>query len=348
MLSRPVAFVALLIASLAACGSDPKRGEPAPSPEVFTRVLEPTPVGELSLRGTVTSATRLPLAFKTSGVLAGVSVKRGERVRKGQVLATLADQGSSAALRAAEQRRAHARRELGTVTVLVESGSVATAHLERARVEVLAAEAECALAAQAVAGLRLASPVGGTVWQRAVEPGQFVAAGSPALVIDETSRLVIRAAARQDDLPRVRDGGSITVSVGEGAPALAADLLSVAPAPGADGLYEVEVGPRGEGEAAGLVPGAAATVRFESARPATAMRVPSDALVYRDERPLVWVVTGGEGGEGGESRVSGREVDVERYEGRDVVVRAGLRPGERVVTEGGYFFHNGQAVRVAP
>jgi RND family efflux transporter MFP subunit len=337
--SWPGALI-LLLAS-ASCGTRAQSVEPAPAPEVVTRVFEPSAAGALVLRGTVVSATRLALAFKTSGVVASVSAKSGERVQKGQILATLAEGGASASLLAAQQRRDKARGELEVSTDLVASGALAKRQLELARVELRAAEAEYALASEVASGARLTSPVAGTVWRRAVEPGQFVLGGSPAVVIDETSRLVVRASARQADLARVRASGAIVVSAAEGGEALAADLVSVASAPGGDGLYEVEAAPR---EAGSLVPGALATLRFEVGGSPGELRVPSDAIVYRNERPLVWVVEG----EGAGARVVGREVAVERHEGRDVILRSGLQKGERFVVEGGYFFRDGQPVRPAP
>lgn len=78
--------------AIAGCGGQP---EEAAQPETKAKVVEVYTVGQekepaaLSLAGLVEARQDLALSFGTSGKIAAIQVKKGDRVNQGQVLATL-------------------------------------------------------------------------------------------------------------------------------------------------------------------------------------------------------------------------------------------------------------------
>ena len=81
-----------------------------------------------------------------------------------------------------------------------------------------------------------------------------------------------------------------------------------------------------------LRPGASVVLAVRVDEPARALAVPRSAVVELSTRPYVFVQVGGE-------RFEKRPVVVGAAEGDFVRINAGIAPGERVVTRGGFDVH---------
>ncbi|MFN8010527.1 MAG: efflux RND transporter periplasmic adaptor subunit [Holophagaceae bacterium] len=319
-----------------ACGSK-RASAPPPPPAVKSAVVAPAADAPLLLRGTIAADSRLRLGFKTGGILAAVLVKEGDRVAKGQVLARLDPAEAQAQLRAAAAQRDKAKRDWIRADRLATEGALAASARDDARTALEAAEAGLAVAQEAVARMTLSSPATGTVFQRVAEPGESIQAGNPVLLVDETGSLTVKVGVTDRDLRRLRPGQGALLVPEDGSAPVKGRVASLAPTPNpADGLYAVEVKP--EGAPKGWQPGVLIGVRFDGAAADPSIRVPLEALVHRQDRDWVFQVA--------EGRARLVPVVLGRTEGREIVVREGLKGGERVVTEGAYFLQDGQAVRV--
>jgi RND family efflux transporter MFP subunit len=85
--------------------------------------------------------------------------------------------------------------------------------------------------------------------------------------------------------------------------------------------------------------GMSATVALREPSGASIARLPLSALFNQGGGPAMWVIDA-------DGRPALRPVEVESYESRDVLVRAGLNPGDRVVTLGVQKLDAGQRVRI--
>jgi len=116
---------------------------------------------------------------------------------------------SEAAEAAFAVAQAHAA-ELGERLKLLEEGprketiAQARARLEQAR-------AVLALAQTQLDNTRLVAPFAGVVLSHHIEPGEFVAAGTPIVTVAETSKVWLRAYVNQTDLGRVQHGQTVEV-----------------------------------------------------------------------------------------------------------------------------------------
>jgi RND family efflux transporter MFP subunit len=231
------------------------------------------------------------------------------------------------------------RRDDALAEHLASSGAGTTLSRQDARTKLQSAEASLAVANETLQRTRLVAPVSGIVYQRLVEPGEAVNAGAPVLLIDETQRPVVKVGVTDRDLTRLRTGQRARVSV-ETLPAseVSAAISSIAPSPDpTDGQYLVQLTPD---PGAPLRPGTLATVHFEDAQAAT-LQVPLDALVHRRDRDWVAVVEGGDGHQVAHLRA----ITAGRIAGKAATVLLGLRPGERIITEGAAFLRDGQSVQ---
>jgi RND family efflux transporter MFP subunit len=337
MSPRRLLAAGLLPAGLfVACGPKPAP-PPPPPPSVQTMLVAPATDAPLQLRGTIAAQSRLRLGFKTGGILAAVLVQEGDRVARGQVLARLDPAEAQAQLRAALAHREKAKRDWARADRLATEGALAASARDDAKTALEAAEASLAVGQEALARMTLAAPAAGTVFQRLAEPGESIGAGNPVLLVDETGSLTVKVGVTDRDLRRLRMGQEAQLLPEDGSPAVKGRITSLAPTPDpADGLYAAELRPAAP--VRGWQPGSLIGVRFDGAIQDPALRVPLEALVHRQDRDWVFLVQ--------EGRVKLVPVVAGRSEGRGIVVKQGLKGGERVVTEGAYFLQDGQPVRV--
>lgn len=259
--SRSWAVCLLLLAlGLAACGETPER--PAPrAPSVVEQPLETVfaerrlvPVIETAV-GAVRPKTEISVASQVMGRVALVAVRPGQRVEKGQPLVELdADEfvaraeasaqalaGARAGLGQAEQAVAAARAQADKarstferLRSLHQQGAVAAEEMERARRDMLQAEASLAQTregySQAASAVRqsenltrearinqgytrIEAPEAGEVVRRMVEPGDMAVPGRPLLLLQTGGAFWLEAAVREGLMARVPLGARLTVAI---------------------------------------------------------------------------------------------------------------------------------------
>lgn len=330
------AILALLLLSTAC-----ERHIEAPAlepPLVFAHRVRAGSEGPLTLRGVVSAGSRMRMGFRQPGILASVQVRVGDAVRTGQVLARLDDSDARAQVQAATAQRDKARRDADRATRLAAEGAVPASLRDDALNQLQAAEAQLSIAQEALNRTRLVAAASGTVFQRVAEPGESLGAGAPVLIVDETARLVLKVGVTDRDLTRVKEGQAVTVSLEHGGADFPGRVSSVASSPAVeDGLYAVEITPASQRQ---LTAGVLLQVRFDGPQ-ATAVHIPLEALVHRQDRDFVFVLEGQN-----PSKVKLQPVEVGKGEGRSLLLRGGLKGGERIVAEGSYFLQDGQSVRV--
>jgi RND family efflux transporter MFP subunit len=340
MRARSIALVPILLA--AGCARPVDDVAPAPSPAVSVAVVTKVPEAPIVRRSVVTSGARMRLGFRTPGVVDAIYVKTGEAVRPGQVLARLRAGEAAAKLELARVSRAKAKQLASLDAHLAATGSIPQVQSDAAQQDLEASEANVRLAADAVASTKLVATTRGVVYERLAEPGEVVDAATAVLLVDKTLRLVARIGVTDHELPRVHVGQSATLLPRGSTEMITGRVSSVAPAPDtSDGLYAVEVELEGRVPAA-VRPGTETTVTLLEDNPTSSLRVPLDALVYRNEKAWVFVVSGTTG----EARADLRETRLDRVEGDTAVVGEGLHEGDRIVAEGAYFLLDHQRVQV--
>lgn len=199
----------------------------------------------VSATGTLEPLTRVEISSELSGVVRAVAVEENARVEAGQVLAQLdttrieaqverAEAGVAVAAARVSEARAtlnETERALARARQLSERGMVADQALdnalaanERAQSAVEVAEANLAIARadlrlqQAdLANSTIHSPIDGIVLERAVNPGQTVAASTSAPVLfviaENLERMQLKAAIDEADIGDVRAGQSARFAV---------------------------------------------------------------------------------------------------------------------------------------
>jgi cobalt-zinc-cadmium efflux system membrane fusion protein len=177
------------------------------------------------------------------------------------------------------------------------------------------------------------SPIGGTVVQRKIGPGQFISSGAsdPVFVIGDLSTVWLTAFVRETEASGVAVGQDISFSllalpgsefkaridyVSAAIDPSTRRLLVRATIDNKDGLFKPEM---------------FANVTIYSGGNRPAVGVPKRALIYEGDRVRLWVV------HDDDKSIELREIETGMTNGDLVEVRTNLKAGEKIVTKGSLF-----------
>lgn len=339
---------------LAACA---RSGAQAPAAAAVRPVIAQTVVAEGRAKterysGEVHARFEAPLAFRTDGKISHRNVGIGDRVRAGQVLATLdpADAtmnaaGAKAAVTAATSQRDVARLQRDRIAALRERALVSQAQLDQANDALKAAEAALQQARQQF-GVRenqvryatLTAEHDGIITTQDAEAGQVVAAGQRVFGLAWSDEREVHIAVPESRVGELRDATSLEVTLwaqpGRRYAGTLRELSAAADPQSRTFLAKVAIVDAG----ADVQLQMSADVAVASATGDT-LALPASALFHQDAEPAVWIVDA-------HDRLALRKIVVARYVDDGIEISEGLASGDRVVTRGVHTLHAGDAVRI--
>ena len=355
---------------LAGCRHQPP---PRPVPAVRVEVVASgtTAAGMAVYSAVVQPKTTTPLAFRGPGYIEQIlkvqagdgstrDVGKGDRVRRGEVMARLRDAeykdrvdqaiGQVGAARAAAEKAKldfdRSTRLFATQSITKPEMETATAMRQATEAELAAAEAALSEARVALKDTALVVPVDADVLEKKAERGAFIAPGTPAFVLGDVSAVKVVLGLPDVALRGVALGQPVTV-VSDALPGRTFTARVSRIAAAADPMtrnFDVEVEIPNPGRE--WRPGMIASV--ELSRAASRGPIPMLPLTAFVGAPgdgfAVMVVQG----EGPETRAALRQVELGDVAGNRVAVTRGLTPGERVITTGASIIADGERVEVLP
>jgi membrane fusion protein, multidrug efflux system len=295
------------------------------------------------------------LAFPVPGRVMKVTVAEGDRVRQGQVLATidplvyeLKVKNAEAELQSSASEREEKRDALAARTKLRDQGFMAGGMLDRYRVDYTVAQQRVsngdnalALAKRDLAGTRLVAPANGVISARTVEPFTDVNTGQAVLRLDggNTLRVAIRVPDRL--MADMAIGTPVTVLVADRK--LAGKVVRIDARAAAGDSFPVYVSL--QGDTTGIRSGVTARVDFvvksAGAQSTTNIRVPLASVLPGDAPGQGYMfVLQPEG-----TRVKRVAVRIQAVNDDDAEIAQGLAAGDEIVTAGVAFLSDGQPVR---
>ena len=177
------------------------------------------------------------------------------------------------------------------------------------------------------------APIGGTIVQRKVGPGQYVGSGAsdPVFVIGDLSTVWVAAYIRETEAPMVRIGQPIYFTVlaypDRSFPAKISYVATALDPVTRRLLVRASV----DNSAGVLKPEMFASVKILTGEGETAIAVPRDAIIHEGERARVWVARDHD------TAIELRQIKVGLTNGTMVEVLDGLAPSDRVITRGSLF-----------
>lgn len=354
--------IPLLLSLLLALGCEKDFEQPEPEPIRPVRVQRVTASGGADVRlfaGRIKAGTETKLSFKTGGTVTKLRAKVGDRIEKGQTVATLEAldqslqvQSAQASVAQIHAQLANAKAQYGRVKALYENNNATRSDLDTARTTVASAEASLQAAskqvqlAQSQAGKTvLKSPVTGVVATVSVEAGENVNPGQPVLVLNSGGQVEVEAPVPETLISKVSVGMPATVRVDAlGGKRLPASVSEVAVTPGQTATtYPVTATLAEEDQA--VRPGMAAQLElsFGEASEQRAIYVNPKAVGEDRSGRFVFVAVPQDEGLG---TVKKKQVVVGKIGSRGLGIERGLEAGEWLVTAGISHLVDGKQVRL--
>jgi RND family efflux transporter MFP subunit len=311
-------------------------------------------VSESSYTGVVRARYESDLAFRVGGKIVSRHVELGERVRSGQPLFKLDPEDFELALKAAEADLAAAEAEVEYATaqdarqqrlLQLHRGATSDAEVEKARAarDMAVGRRDRAVKALALARNRLsyctlAADADGVVTELPGEAGLVVVEGQPVARLARDGGLEAVVSLPENRVEGARAAQARVTLWSAPDVSFPAVLREVSPS--ADPLtrtYQARFALAGAGP--GVELGMTATVYLTPTDSTPGFVLPLSSLLRQSDRPAVWVV----GREPGRPTLT--PVEVREYRQESVVIAAGLRPRDLVVTAGVQKIDPGLVVR---
>lgn len=165
--------------------------KPPPTPVAVVAAASSSVPRSLSAIGSLSAQREVTVATEVAGTIASIEVKSGQEVKEGDVLVRLDDRFERADLTALQAQIRLARLTLDRAEQLRERNVTPQATLDQARAQVEQLAANVQRAQVAVDKKVIAAPFDGDLGILQIDPGQFLAVGTPLVTLTDLSRLHI-------------------------------------------------------------------------------------------------------------------------------------------------------------
>jgi membrane fusion protein (multidrug efflux system) len=344
---------------------------PPPTPEVgVVTVAEQSVTLSSELPGRITAVETSEVRPQISGVIRRRLFTEGSLVRAGQTLYEIEDAPYRAALGTAQGQLGAAQAQINATRLqaqrygeLVRLNAVskqeadnATGSAAQARANVAAQRSAVEAARVNLNFTRIKAPISGRIGRSLFTAGALVQTGQtdPLATIQRTDTVYVdvtqsaaqlldlKAAMQAGEVTRGQDGARVQLILPNGQTypiegRLQFAEVTVDATTGAVTLRASFPNPNGM-----LLPGMYVRAKLVEGTQAKAMLVPQRA-VSRDERgqPTVMVV-------GADNKVAPRVLKTDRTAGENWIVTSGIKPGDKIIVEGGMMLRPGAVVKAKP
>ncbi|MCC8966242.1 efflux RND transporter periplasmic adaptor subunit [Bradyrhizobium sp. Pear76] len=351
-LRGPGALAAALVAiALSGC-NDHAAAPITRAAMVRTEIVQPRDrQASVTLTGEIQARFRADLSFRVSGRVLARYVDVGAHVEAGEILAVLdpAEQQADVDAAAAVVTAAQSQLRVAMATferqkTLIASGFTTRTVYDQAQEGLRTAEGalEAAKAAlgtskDALGYTALRAEAAGVITARNLEVGQVVQAAQPVFSLaQDGERDAVFDVYESIFFGDLEDSRVSLALVSDAGATANGRVREVSPAIDAkSATIRVKVAIQDPPAAMTLGSAAAGTVKAKAQQQ---IALPWSALAAMGSKPAVWTV------DPATKTAALKPVTIAGYEAREVLIKAGLKPGERVVIDGGKLLSVGQAV----
>jgi membrane fusion protein, multidrug efflux system len=309
-------------------------GQPEPMESVTVAVATEREYGEASTSiGTVLALRSVTLRNELAGTVREVALTPGQIVEAGTVLVALDVSVEEAELKAQEAQAFLAETVLRRTQRLDRTGVTAEMELDRARAEYEVALAQIARTKAVMARKTIRAPFRARIGMSDLHPGQYLHEGTQLTTLQGVDEAVhVDFTVAQRVAAGLREGDQVEVFTTTDSASLAAKIVAL-DARIDPGTRNASVRARIEDASLAPAPGASVRVRVPVGPMRTAVAIPGNALRKGPEGDHVFVIVPDKEGK---PRAQIRSVESGTMVGDEVLILAGLSPGERVAAAGSF------------
>lgn len=292
-----------------------------------------------SSNGNFAANQDLNLLAETSGTITAIRVKEGDRVSKGQVLATIDEKYLSLDLDNANESYRKLKTDKERYENSFKTGGVTQSQLDDINLQLKNAANKVEQARRKIGDAHIKAPISGIINKKYVEVGTYLSAGNKLFDIVDVSQLKLQVAANENQIVRIKNGDKVDIKVPVFPDKTFTGTVSFIAAK-ADASLNFPLEIKLSNENSNLIKaGMYATAVFNFADQTSAVIVPRSAFVGSVNANQVYVLEGN-------NKVKLKKVIAGNVIGESVVILEGLEEGESVVTAGQINLVDGATVTV--
>ncbi len=318
--------ILLILALISGCG---EREAPRDRPPPLVTVAAATPhefVDRLEAIGTAEANEQVSVTAPVTERITSLGFSDGDFVRRGQILAILAQGQESASLASATAQSRVAEQQLSRISALRQRGFATKSSLDTQVAAVASARAGANEAQASMADRIIRASFSGFVSLRKISVGAVVGAGTEIAVVSDLSRIKLDFAIPETNLASVRVGQSIkATSAAYPKDPIIGTISAIDPVidPQTRSVIVRAVLPNG---GARLKPGMLLNVAIQT-RARKSVAVPELAVVQEGDARFVYII-------GKDQKANRLPIKTGGRDGNLVEVTDGLSAGQAIVTEG--------------
>jgi RND family efflux transporter MFP subunit len=305
--------------------------------------------------GKIESKETALISTRVMGFITSIRVKPGEKVQKGQLLATISNADilakraqAHAMVEETEAALKDAQKDYERFAVLYKQNSASTKEFENVTLNYnsIKAKAEAARQTQHEAEAMLSytnltAPFSGVITKKNSDAGSMANPGVPVLMLEQTGSYQISASVSETDIAKSREGTLARITIKSSGRTFDGKVSEVSPSSQfSGGQYGIKVSiPEREND--GLFSGmyVSISLQADAATPNNMLLVPTAAIVNKDQLTGLYMIT--------ENQTALlRWVRLGKAQGNQVEILSGLRHEERYILESDGKLYNGAPVLV--
>ena len=308
--------------------------------------------------GQVEAAQTANISTRVMGRINSILVKAGDRVSKGQLLATISAEDmqakraqTNAMIAEAEASLASAQKDFDRFTNLFKEQSATAKEVDNVTLQYNSAKSRVEAAKQMrnevnamLSYSSLTAPFAGVVTQKLAEAGSLASPGMPVLTIEQTGILQVSATVAESDIASIKLGDVANLEVKSTGKKLQGKIIQLNPSSQfTGGQYIVKISIP-EADKKDLYAGMFVSVSIPVTGAATAVNndmilVPASAIIHRDELTGIYTL-------GTDNIALLRWIRLGKTVGDKVEVLSGLAKGEQFIVSAEGKLYNG--VKASP
>jgi membrane fusion protein (multidrug efflux system) len=301
----------------------------------------------LSEVGSIVAINGADLSSEVPGIVDTINFQSGDNVKAGQVLLTLRANNDPAVLAQLQATAAVDASNYARDQKQFSADAVSQAQVETDKAALLAAQAQVAAQQALMAEKIIKAPFDGTIGIRQVDIGQYLAAGTAIVTLQQLNPLFMDFYVPQQALEDLAPGQAVQVSVDAFPDKIFTGKISAINSAIDTATRTVQVRATIDNEGLLLRPGMFATVSVTTGSPRQLVTLPQTAITYNPYGDTVYIVHNGTGHDGKPALIANQTfVTLGDTRGDQVAVLKGVAPGDVVVTAGQLKLQNGSTVTV--
>jgi RND family efflux transporter MFP subunit len=297
------------------------------------------------------------ISTRIMGFITGIKVKAGDKVQRGQLLATISNSDILAKVAQAQAMVTEAEAELKDshknyerYEALYKAQSASTKELENVTLHYNSVKAKVEATRQLkneadamLAYTNLVAPFSGVVTQVMADEGSMANPGIPILAVEQNDVFQVRASLMESDIDNVKEGADAEVIIKSNGRSIKGKVQEISPSSQfSGGQYAIKVSIP-ENERSGLYSGMSVNVSMQSETKERSREnitlVPASALIYKDQLVGLFTIS--------ENRTAIlRWVRVGKTHGDQIEILSGLSANESFILQSESRLYNGAPIEV--